>query len=192
GPGVAGRVRARGGAEGAVAHVGGANVTVIGAGRPRGLDGVGRAGSARPRAGLGEVALVDRRPAHGPGRRDPVGGAGGARAGAGLRHVAEVPGRAALSARGRERAVGVAAVAGRPIVGAIVALLAALDDAVPAAGRVGGDGRRPRAVAPQRAVGDIGPDRRHGAELGIDGDVATGVARVGIRLLAREAGVASA
>src|SRR5439155_1176972 len=35
GPGVAGRVRARGGAGGAVAHVGGADVAVVRAGRPR-------------------------------------------------------------------------------------------------------------------------------------------------------------
>src|SRR5206468_5307205 len=99
-------------------------------------------------------------------------------------------GRATLSARGRERAVGVAAGAARPVVGSLVALLAAVDDAVPAAGRVGGNGRRPGARGPQGAIGEIGPRHRHGAELGIDGDVATGVARVGIRLLPGEAGVA--
>src|SRR5204862_210835 len=192
GPGVAGGVRARGGAGGAVAHVGGADVAVVRAGRPRRLDRVGRAADARPRAGLGQVALVDRRPAHGAGGREPVGGAGAARAGAGLGHVAGVRGRAALSACRRERAVDVAAGAARPVVGSLVALLAALDGAVSAAGRVGGDGRRPRARAPQRAIGGIGARRRDRAELGIDGDVTTGAARVGIRLLAREAGVARA
>src|SRR5207249_565036 len=126
GPSVAGRVRACGRAGGAVAHVGGADVPIIRAGRPCRLDAVGRAADARPRAGLGKVALVDRRPARGPGGREPVGGAGAARPGAGLGHVADVRCRAALSARRLERAVGVAAVAARPVVGAIVALLGAL------------------------------------------------------------------
>src|SRR5439155_8083534 len=190
GPGVAGRVRARGGAGGAVAHVGGADVAVVRAGRPRGLDRVGRAADARPRAGVGEVALVDRRPAHGAGGREPVGGAGAARAGAGLGHVAGVRGRAALSACRRERAGDVAAGAARPVVRAVIALLGVLVSAVPAAGRVGGDGRRPEARGPQYGIGGIGPRRRHGAELGIDGHVATRAARVGIGLFAHELGVA--
>src|SRR5207249_434992 len=171
GPGVAGRVRARGGAGGAVAHVGGADVAVIRAGRPRRLDGVGRAGGARPHAGLGEVALVDRRPAHRAGGREPVGGADAARAGAGLGHVADIRGSAALSARGLERAVDVAAGAARPVVRAVIALLGALDAAVPAAGRVGGDGRRPGARGPQRAMGGRGARRHRGAEVGLEGQL---------------------
>src|SRR5207247_4204103 len=113
-----------------------------------------------------------------------------ARAGAGLGHVADIRGSAALSARGLERAVDVAAGAARPVVRAVIALLGALDDAVPAAGRVGGDGRRPEARGPQRAIGGIGSRRHHDAELGIDGHVATRAARVRIGLFAYELGVA--
>src|SRR5439155_1443235 len=59
---VARRVRAR--RARAVAHVGGAHVAVVRAGRPVRLDGVGRAGGAGAGARLGEVALVGRRAAH--------------------------------------------------------------------------------------------------------------------------------
>src|SRR5207247_9222528 len=62
--GVPRRVWAGRGIEGAVAHVGGAGVAVVRAGRPRRLDGVSRAGGARSRAGLREVALVDRCATH--------------------------------------------------------------------------------------------------------------------------------
>src|SRR5207244_11889504 len=99
GPGVAGRMRARGGAGGAVAHIGGADVAVVRAGRPRRLDPVRRAADARPSAALGEVAFVDRRAARGPGGREPVGGAGAARPGGGLGQLPDVRRRVTLGAR---------------------------------------------------------------------------------------------
>src|SRR5947208_1725681 len=64
------------GIAGAVTGVGGAEVAVVRAGRPRRLD-AGRAGGASPRAGVAEVAVVDRcvaRRARIPGRMRAGGG----------------------------------------------------------------------------------------------------------------------
>src|SRR5439155_324786 len=152
------------GIAGAVALVEGAGVAVGGARGPGRRLRIGRAGGPGARARLLRIALTRGRAAHHGRGLEAVGGTGRAGAGAALGHVADVRCRAALSTRGLERTVGVAAVAGRPVVGAIVALLGALDDAVPAAGRVGGNGRRPRARAPKYGIGGIGPRRGHGAE----------------------------
>src|SRR5947207_1876250 len=61
---IAGRVCTGDRADGTVAPVRGADVAVVRAGRPRRLDGVSRAAGAAPRAGLCEVALVDRCATH--------------------------------------------------------------------------------------------------------------------------------
>jgi len=71
---VPGRVRAGGRAGGAVAHVGGADVAIIRAGRPRRLDGVGRTRRAGARAAVGQVALVGRRAADRGARREAARG----------------------------------------------------------------------------------------------------------------------
>jgi len=99
GTGVARVVHACRRAHGAVARVGRARIAVVRtrrAGRP---DGVGGTARARPRAGLGAVALVDGRATDGARRLEGIGRARGAGAGTRLRHVAGAGRRTAHRAR---------------------------------------------------------------------------------------------
>src|SRR5439155_646079 len=82
------RVRAGGGAHGAVTHLGGADVPVVRAGRAGRFDGVGRAGGARAGARLGHVAGAGRGAADRAARLEAVGRTARARAVTAFRHVA--------------------------------------------------------------------------------------------------------
>jgi len=144
----------------AVADVGGARIAVV---RARGPDrslGIGRTVGRVARAGLGDVALSRGRPAHRARGDERVGGADVARAIAGFGDVARSCGRAADDPRGDLCVVGTRCTRARAGLGSIaesrrrtaerpgrdecaprvaagtaVALLARIDDTVPADAR---------------------------------------------------------
>src|SRR5439155_1402145 len=121
---VPGGVRAR--RARAVAHVAGADVAVVRAGRAARLEGVRRAGGAGAGAALRHVALARRRAAHRAGGLDRVGRAGRTRPGTAFRRIVAVDRGATDRARRQEG------------VGAAVALVQRAGVGV---GRAGGPGR---------------------------------------------------
>src|SRR5439155_153848 len=109
----------------AAAHVGGAGVAVVRAGRGARLEEVGRTGGAGAGTSLGHVTLVRCRAAHRARGQEAVGRAGRARARAGLGDVARTRYRATRRARvprrvlaGVARTVGLIQGAGVGVVGA--------------------------------------------------------------------------